>query len=58
MPLDKFVPILIGVIVAAGFTVWLGANVANRFSGAGIWGFVPVILIGFVVLRVLIFRLK
>ncbi|MEE9428143.1 MAG: hypothetical protein V3V25_08360 [Paracoccaceae bacterium] len=58
MPLDKFATLLICVIAAAGLTIWLGASAVNRFSGAGIWGFVPVILIGFVVLRVLIFRLK
>lgn len=60
MPLDKFVLIMICVIVAAGLTVWIGAMAAAALQmPAFAWMFVlPAVLVGFVVWRVIAERWK
>jgi len=59
MPLDKLVLILVLVIIAAGVTVWLAAVAFAVFEvpGAG-FAFIPALLVGYVVWRVVSDRLK
>lgn len=59
MPLDRFVLILVLVVVAAGFTVWLASAVftALQVSAAGWFALVPALLVGYVVWRVIADRL-
>ncbi len=54
MPLDKFVLIIVCVMVAAGVTVWLGALLfaSLEVPGVGIV-LIPAALIGYVVWRVI-----
>ena len=59
MPLDRFVLVLVIVLVAAGVTVWLGAIVAASFAVPfGLVALLPAALVGFVVLRVVLDRVK
>lgn len=60
MPLDKFVLIVVCVIVAAGVTVWLGSMVAAavQFPALGWAAILPVVLIGYVAWRVISDRLS
>ncbi len=58
MPLDKFVLIIVCVLIAAGLTVWLGAFVlaAVNVPFAG-FALLPVALVAYVVWRVISERL-
>jgi F0F1-type ATP synthase assembly protein I len=60
MPLDRFVLILVLVVIAAGVTVWLATMAAAALEfGAGAWfGFIPAALVGYVVWRVVSDRLS
>jgi len=60
MPLDKFVLILVCVVAAAGLTVWLGTIVAATMQAPiiGWLVFIPALLIGYVVWRVIQDRLQ
>lgn len=59
MPIDKFVLILICVVAAAAVTVWVGTLVMASFQipVAGGLVFVPALLVGYVVWRVIADRL-
>lgn len=59
MPLDKFVLILVLVILAAGVTVWLAALLLASFQipGAGL-ALIPAALVAYVVWRVISDRLR
>lgn len=59
MPLDKFVLILVIVVAAAGLTVWLAAMAFAAFEvpGAGL-AFIPALLVGYVVWRVIAERMR
>ncbi len=59
MPLDRFVLILVLVVIAAGVTVWLGVMAAGVFQigPMGAFIFVPVLLIGYVIWRVIAQRI-
>ena len=60
MPLDKFVLILVVVIIAAGVTVWLGAMAAAALQlGGATWlVFIPAALVAYVVWRVIADRMQ
>lgn len=59
MPLDRFILILIIVLVAAGATVWLGAIVAASFAiPYGAVALLPAALVAYVVWRVVADRLR
>jgi membrane protein implicated in regulation of membrane protease activity len=59
MPLDKFVLILVIVIGAAGMTVWLGALLlASVQVPAGWLGFIPAVLLAYILWRVIAQRLS
>ncbi len=60
MPLDKLVLILVCVIIAAAATVWAGASLvaAIQFPGVGWAAFIPAVLVGYVVWRVIAERLS
>lgn len=60
MPPDRFVLMLVGVIAAAGLTVWIGATVANnvQLPALGWLGFVPAALIVYVLWRVISDRIS
>jgi len=58
MPLDKFVLLIVIVMVAAGITVWVSAMVMASLQIPGGWlVFVPAALVGYVVWRVIADRL-
>ncbi|MEM7488172.1 MAG: hypothetical protein AAF390_03505 [Pseudomonadota bacterium] len=53
MPLDRFVLILVVVVLAAGATIWLGAIVATAFAVPLGWiALVPAAIAAFVLWRV------
>lgn len=60
MPLDRFVLILVIVIAAAAVTVWVGATFVGAFSvgPSGVFFFLPVALIAYVVWRVVSDRIR
>ena len=60
MPLDKFVLILVIVVLAAGVTVWVGTLVAATVQIPALgWAVsVPVALIAYVIWRVIAERLR
>ena len=59
MPLDKFVLILVSVVAAAAVTVWVGTLVmaSLQVPVAGWLMFIPAMLVGYVVWRVIADRL-
>lgn len=60
MPLDKFVLILVAVIAAAGVTIWIGVTMVAsvEIPVIGWMLFLPAILVGYVVWRVISDRLS
>lgn len=59
MPLDRFVLILVVVVIAAGITVWLATMALAAFQIPGGWlVFIPAALVGYVVWRVIADRLN
>lgn len=60
MPLDKFVLLLVIVVVAAAITVWVGTLAAASMQVGGLtWlVFIPVSLVAYVVWRVISDRLS
>lgn len=60
MPLDRFVLLLILVVVAAGVTVGLGAMLAGGLAAPGLALAVslPIGLIAYVIIRIVIERMK
>ncbi len=60
MPLDKFVLLLVIVLAAAGITVWVASLVlaSLQMPAAGWALFVPAVLVGYVVWRVIAERLQ